>query len=215
MKYPPTTLTVVIAAILLMACSCSTSSDQPDQQEPEPDEVAEAEEVAQASDEATNDGDDEQARVDEEVEERPTVDMWSEEGLETQDRMEELRALRPEMEPGTTPWRASRHQIPDELARGDRAEGPATPGAALTQLAAELNLADGIGVEAWEQTFRVLQDDGEAAVGVILLWGFKDDSLAGSDLRVHLERGDQAWYVEELEERAHCRRGVTDDGLCL
>ena len=54
------------------------------------------------------------------------------------------------------------------------------------------------------------------AIGVILNWGLQDDSVAGHDFRIHMRRdADGGWMVERLEERFHCARGVTADGLCI
>ena len=139
--------------------------------------------------------------------------QWSREALELQPRMERLvRATPPEpgYAPGTTPWRSSERMAatgPDSLAAG-------TPGSALSKLATSLGLPAALGDAAWEQTTRVWLLGEDEAVGVVLLWGFLDDAVAGQDLRVQLRLTGGSWKVEAIEVRFHCRRRVTEDGLC-
>jgi hypothetical protein len=130
--------------------------------------------------------------------------------------MEELKKTAdPEFgTPASTEWRASQMEIPENLASAHD-EGPTNPGTLLFELSRELRLNDALGVDVWEQTFRVHQEaDSDSAEGVILRWGIKDDSLVGMDMRAKMSVDGDNWYVEELEERAHCRRGV-NDGMCI
>lgn len=208
---------------LSLAWGCSTSTEQEnDGSEEAAEEQAEAKAAVEEGE--TDEGEAGQAQAGDEGDQAdegpgaPRAELWSDDGLDTQDRMdqlrEEARQSDMEQEPESTPWETSEREVPDELA-GPDGEGAQTPGALLFELASELRLNQGLGAEVWEQTARVLSEDDEQAVGVIMQWGFKDDSLAGSDLRVHMERGDEGWVVAEMEERFHCRRGVTDDGMCL
>jgi hypothetical protein len=80
-------------------------------------------------------------------------------------------------------------------------------------LIASRGWSDLLGDEVWEQTTRIFYDD-ERAVGVVLLWGFEDDAVAGRDYRIHMRLRAGAWRVERIEERDHCSRRVTTDGLC-
>ncbi len=50
---------------------------------------------------------------------------------------------------------------------------------------------------------------------LIQLWGFKDDSVAGADYRIIIDEGDKLYRIKSVENRHHCRRGVTENNLCL
>jgi hypothetical protein len=144
--------------------------------------------------------------------------LWSRAGVEAQPRMAVFRRraaeTMPEFTPGTTSWRA--RPVPAADAAG--AAGPAlrdTPGALLHGVAAALEWPAALGVEVWEQSYRVWLEGADRGVGIVLRWGLKDDSLVGHDLRLQLRRGADGWRVESAEERFHCGRGVTEDGLCV
>ncbi len=199
----------VFLIALCLAVGCSTPSEQ---QNDDSEESSEERAEALGADEEAEEESSEEAAGDAEPA-APRAPMWSEEGLETQERMKEMEG--PEgAEPGSTPWQESDYEVPQNLGSAD-AEGAPTPGALLVQLVAEIDMSAGLGTEVWEQTVRVLQEDGDEAVGVVMQWGLKDDSVAGMDLRANMKRGERAWYIDTLEQRVHCRRGVTDDGLCL
>jgi hypothetical protein len=146
--------------------------------------------------------------------------------LTRQPRMAELRASTPaEMgwAPGSTPWSTSRRTIPADLsAEGvNREHGPTSPGEAMTALAHALGYLEGLHGEGRQEiAVRVGPaeesggENGASVTGVLLYWGAPDDSIAGSDLRATLRSMDGRWYIDALEQRFHCRRGVTD-GLCL
>lgn len=119
-------------------------------------------------------------------------------------------------QPAPTPWEPA--TVPDGFGEGDAAFGSA--GALMTALAAEL-AGDQLGGDAWEAATRVLFDnaegdpDADEATGAVLLWGFLDDSVAGSDHRISLRRGADGWFADAAEQRSRCRRGVVDGGLCV
>jgi hypothetical protein len=142
---------------------------------------------------------------------------WSREGLEAQPRMAWLRQRTPPelgYSPATTAWRPVDWEVPAALARpGD--DGAATPEALLLRLVTAIEWGGALGREVWEQTTRVWYDGDDAAVGVVLHWGLQDDSMAGHDLRVRVRRAAGSWYVERVEERFHCSRAATPDGLCV
>jgi hypothetical protein len=143
--------------------------------------------------------------------------LWDREGVAAQPRMAELQLRTPRelgYAPGTTPWRAAGIEVPPRF-RSPSAAGAATPGALVTALALPLGWMDPLGEEVWEQTTRVWLEGEDAAVAVVLRWGLKDDALAGHDHRVHMRRGGEGWYIERMEERFHCRRGVTAEDLCI
>ena len=186
---------------LMLVAGCSTSSDN-----------EEADDVEHAVEQADEDGDEEVAAVDRAESMAPEAPLWSEEGLEVQPRTGELDDAM-DRQPGSTDWRDADRPVPERLAEG--AQGAQTPGSLLGQLIEELRLDVRLGTEVWEQTTRVHREEEGRAVGLVMQWGLKDDSMAGMDLRVQMVRDDEAWFVEGLDERFHCRRGVTDDGLCL
>jgi hypothetical protein len=137
---------------------------------------------------------------------------FSEEGL-----VQQLHALARPVDPAlghapaAAPFEPS--DIPEGFAAGQ--SGYATPGELVVALAAELG-ADGLGQDAWEIAARVLHEDpgADTALGAVLVWGFADDSVGGSTLLLSLARGDGGWHVTQAHQRAECRRGVTEDGLC-
>ena len=143
--------------------------------------------------------------------------LWSREGLDAQWRVEWLRQRMPPglgYSPGTTPWRPVVIDPVPGIVSPDVPQA-ATAGALLAEMALRLGPVDGLGEEVWEQTTRIWFEAEDEAVGVILRWGLKDDSVAGHDHRVTMRRGVAGWYVEAVEERDHCSRGVTAEGRCL
>jgi regulator of replication initiation timing len=127
---------------------------------------------------------------------------------------EQLRTLferdEPEdFDPGTTDWTSAEH--PEGLE-----DAYDSPGALAFDLAAVLD-APSLGMDTWETTTRVLldEDDPDVAYVAVLSWGFADDAVAGRDYRMTITHDDGAWTPGGAEERFHCRRGVTDDDLCV
>ncbi|MCP1726228.1 hypothetical protein J2T60_000193 [Natronospira proteinivora] len=59
---------------------------------------------------------------------------------------------------------------------------------------------------------RVLRDG--SMEGLLQRWGFKDDSVAGTDHRVRFTRADECWQIEEVVARHYCRRGVSEGLIC-
>ncbi len=149
--------------------------------------------------------------------ERQEAPLWSRAGLEAQPRMEWLRERVPAelgYSPATTPWRPVRRGAAGGLARLESARA-ASSGRLLARAAGALDEDGPLGAEVWERTTRVWDDGGDVAVGIILEWGLRDDAIAGRDYRVHMRRDASAWTLERVEERFHCGRGVTEDGLCI
>jgi hypothetical protein len=142
---------------------------------------------------------------------------WSREGLDVQPRMDRQRQRVPQelgYSPGTTPWRPARLELPAELAGAD-APGAATPGDLMLKLASSLGWIGSLGEEVWEATMRIGLEDEDRAVGVVLLWGLKDDAVIGHDFQVDVRRRGDRWTIERVDERYHCSRGVADSGLCI
>jgi hypothetical protein len=140
-------------------------------------------------------------------------EQWTRKGLEVQDRMTRLREQIPPntgFTPGTTSWRI----VPVPPLSSALAREATTPGKLLATVTLSQGWADVLGDAAWEQTTRVWSDDSDEAVGMVLLWGFLDDAVAGRDLRISMRRTNNVWHLEKVEERYHCRRKVSADGRC-
>jgi len=143
-----------------------------------------------------------------------TVAPFTREGLEVQREMTLLQQRTPpslELKPGTTAWRAMERS--DQQAVSDSTRHT-LPGAFLSALVLSLGWPDALGDAVWEQTIRVWSESDDSAVGVVLQWGMQDDAVAGRDLRVQLRLVNGIWHAEKLEERFHCRRAVSADGVC-
>ena len=112
--------------------------------------------------------------------------------------------------PDTTPWRVA--SSPAQASTRNLTNP--TPGGLLLAVVSSQAWMDLLGEAAWEQTLRVWTDGEDAAIGVVLLWDFMDDAVAGHDYRVAMRRTDASWKVDRIEERYHCRRKVTAEGRC-
>jgi hypothetical protein len=117
--------------------------------------------------------------------------------------------------PGTTAWRPLEQGLPPQLMRNaltDLHSPAALVHGVLGLLGPEGGLEEGV----WEQTTRIRRDGDDRATAVVLQWGGGDDSVAGHDLRIAMRQAEAGWwYVERVEERFQCQRGVTPDGLCV
>lgn len=62
----------------------------------------------------------------------------------------------------------------------------------------------------------ILDADATTARAWMQLIGSGDDSVAGSEFLLLLKKDGRGWFVEELQYREHCRRGVDVAGdLCV
>lgn len=137
----------------------------------------------------------------------PSAPLWSREGLEEQPRLQEFKAQAGAagMDPGTTQWR-----LAEPLPSAD-VTGWDSPGELLIAMASEMTWDEALGRDTWEMTMRILSTAEREAVGMILIWGLKDDAVAGVDYRITLHRDERGWSVARIERREHCRRGLTSD----
>ncbi|SFC39708.1 hypothetical protein SAMN05660443_2510 [Marinospirillum celere] len=55
----------------------------------------------------------------------------------------------------------------------------------------------------------------DTATGLVQRWGFKDDSVAGTDYQLTLEKTNGCWQPTKVETRHYCRRGKTEGNLCI
>jgi hypothetical protein len=134
---------------------------------------------------------------------------FTEEALDLQSEMSMLKARTPadsSLHPATTLWSTAPSDLPTERA--------ATPGALIAAVVVSRGWNDALGDAAWEQTTRVFVKNEDRAFGVVLLWDFLDDAVAGHDFRLSMVRNDGMWRVDRLEQRYHCRRMITADGQC-
>ena len=158
-------------------------------------------------------GEDPDEEPDDEVE---RARLWSLEDLEYHPQVDHMKVRGEEAgySPGSTLWTPAAVEIPTEMAdsAGSTYEDP---GSLLMDFAETLGFEHDLGRNVWQLTSRAFID-GDVAVGVIMLWGFKDDSVAGTDYRVHMERSEGRWFITDTEVRHHCWRGLSEDELmCL
>jgi hypothetical protein len=140
--------------------------------------------------------------------------LWDREGLEAQPRLSALRAsIPPDLgyTPGTTDWRDLSGPLPPGLAAQ---QGGEHPGELLHRIGDAMDFPTALGRDVWEVTYRIYEESDTLATGLILTWGLQDDSITGRDLRVTMRRSDTGWHAAEVEERFHCSRSVTPEGLC-
>jgi outer membrane murein-binding lipoprotein Lpp len=140
----------------------------------------------------------------------PPADLRSPEGLVDQLRLRFPPGPVPdEWERATTGW--SPFELPDGL---DDAYDE--PGILAADLLEQLEAA-ALGRDVWEVTARVYldPDDPDTATVAVLAWGFADDAVEGRDVRVTATRGAAGWEPGPAEVRHHCRRGATQDDLCV
>lgn len=112
------------------------------------------------------------------------------------------------LQPGTTPWQKSTQST--AATESERFSSPHVGLAAFVTDQIEASL----GIDTWEVVTRLKTFD-TTAIGAVLLWGLKDDAIAGIDYRLTFSLDVGGWYLSKLEERYHCIRGVSEDGLCL
>lgn len=232
----PMLITALAAALLLAGCPDETPTADVD-----PDQDAERLEARLAALEAENERlaeenlelAEENAELAAELE-RVQAELADAEGREPEDEVEteqpamgtaealthQPRAEFPDpedhpmgWEPGTTEWRET--EVPDGFGPGEAAYD--RPGELVVAVAGA-RYGDWLDLDAWEVTARVLLPEGElpetahTATGAVLAYGFKDDAVAGTDLRLELARDADGWHVTAAEQRDHCMRGVGADG---
>jgi hypothetical protein len=83
-----------------------------------------------------------------------------------------------------------------------------SPGLLLVALITDLKVSESLGQEVWEVNSRIEFIDENNAIGYIMSYGFSDDSVAGSDIKVTMKKDNGFWYIETAEEREQCYRGL-------
>lgn len=130
--------------------------------------------------------------------------------------VDQLRLLFPrpaempdEWEPATTDWE------PYDLPSAMYEETFDSAGNLAGSVAQVLDLPM-LGLDAWETVIRVLpHDTNESAQVAILTWGLADDAVEGRDFLIEVAAVGDTWRITDAQVRWHCRRGRTDDNLCI
>ncbi|UCZ53546.1 hypothetical protein LGQ02_01745 [Bacillus shivajii] len=114
---------------------------------------------------------------------------------------------------GTTEWRdwegdADHFYLPTD-------ESWETPTALMYEWMLEEETMSWLGLDVWETTLRIEYPSEYKAVGYILNYGFKDDSVAGRDMKLTMHQNKAYWYLDEVKVRDQCARNVSEDkDLC-
>ncbi|WP_404445141.1 hypothetical protein LG307_18670 [Sutcliffiella horikoshii] len=91
-----------------------------------------------------------------------------------------------------------------------------SPGVLMDAWILNVGLSNGLGMDVWEITTRIDLSSEAMAEGYIMRYGMRDDSVSGSDIRLIMVKENDFWYVEKVEVRDRCSRGVSEDeDLCL
>jgi hypothetical protein len=213
---------ILVAAATLLAAGCAPPEDRADVEALEAELAALEQENARLAEENLALEDEvEQLRAQLEEDEPVAPEVGepapprTDEGL-----IDQLRAHFPPAEDAPEGWELEATDwydtdVPQGFGEAEAAFD--TPGALVTALAAAVEGATLGGADgAWEVIARVAGEDGvvapdaDEATGALLVFGYLDDSVAGRDLRLHLERGGDGWYVAAAEERLWCQRGATE-----
>lgn len=117
-------------------------------------------------------------------------------------------------DPGTTDWQSSPREIKDSFSAGT-SQYTAPERLVFDWLSAEGMLEQKDSFD--ELAIRTKFVSNEEVEILVLEWGLRDDATAGNDYLFHMKKENEAWGISELEERYHCRRGISEvDGkeLC-
>ncbi|CAM3911889.1 hypothetical protein [Alkalicoccus chagannorensis] len=163
------------------------------------EELAEAEEQLEASEEEET-----EAVLEHE---EPDVDFQAEGFYEQLWMVMDPPEGMDDWEPGSTAWMDADMEIDDAFASGTSAY--TSPERLVFDWMSEAGWFDG--TDAFDETaVRSRHEDAGAEV-LVLQWGLRDDALAGEDFRFHMEEVDGAWGIAGVEQRLHCRRGITEE----
>ncbi len=110
---------------------------------------------------------------------------------------------------GESPWGDPEPTVWEAVAVSDVAGE--TAGEAVLAWMSEKDLHQGLGMEF--NRLEIEQDTPELAR--VLMDGLRDDSIQGQEFEVRLEESDGEWKPVEIRRRWICRRGVSENELCL
>lgn len=90
------------------------------------------------------------------------------------------------------------------------------PGKLLLAFMTDLEVSNFLGQGVWEVNSRIKFLDENNALGYIMSYGLFDDSTAGTDIKLKMKKENGFWYIQSVEERDHCSRGIGEkSGFCL
>ncbi|WP_404459375.1 hypothetical protein [Sutcliffiella horikoshii] len=117
-------------------------------------------------------------------------------------------------EKGITIWREWDSDYDQAL--GSANQTWESPGVLMNAWMLDVGLSNGLGMDVWEINTRIdFKDDG-IAEGYIMNYGMRDDSVSGSDIKLTMIKENDFWYVEKVEVRYRCSRGVSEDeDVCM
>ncbi|MBE4909941.1 hypothetical protein IMZ08_18045 [Bacillus luteolus] len=115
---------------------------------------------------------------------------------------------------GSTNWRKWDGEFDPSLSAPNQSWE--TPGLLMLAWMTDVEATYWLGQEVWEINTRIEFSDESSAKGYILSFGFFDDSIDGSDIKITMKKENGFWYIVDVEERSRCSRGLSeDDELCL
>lgn len=117
-------------------------------------------------------------------------------------------------EKGVTNWREWDSEYDQALGNANQTWD--APGLLMNAWMLDVRLSSGLGMDVWEINTRIDLSDEVMAEGHIMSYGMRDDSVGGSDIKLTMLKENDYWYVEKVEVRDRCSRGVSEDeDLCL
>lgn len=90
-----------------------------------------------------------------------------------------------------------------------------SPGLLLNTWVSDLWLTHSLGFDVAEITQRIHYINDTTVEGYVLSYGFNDDTISGIDFKVKMVYQDGTWMIDDVKERQRCRRGVSEDELCV
>ncbi|KMJ58880.1 hypothetical protein AB685_07325 [Bacillus sp. LL01] len=115
---------------------------------------------------------------------------------------------------GVTNWRDWDGEY--DLSLGTANQIWVDPGLLMNAWMLDVETSYGLGMDVWEINTRINNVDENKAEGYIMSYGMRDDSIAGNDIKMTMVKENDFWYIEKVETRSRCSRGVSEDeDLCL
>lgn len=90
-----------------------------------------------------------------------------------------------------------------------------SPQQATETWAAFHELIDPVEPDDLSITIRTRHNPDSTATGLVQRWGFQDDALAGTDYQITMQDINGCWQPTRVETRHYCRRGKSQENLCL
>ncbi|WP_026674818.1 hypothetical protein [Alkalihalobacterium bogoriense] len=110
---------------------------------------------------------------------------------------------------GVTEWENADFEFAEELAAPN--QNWDMPGLLLQAWLHDVEYSEWLGIEVWEITTRINMVSEDMAEGFILSYGLYDDSISGTDIKLSMKRENEYWYIEDVNVRHRCSRGVSED----